>query len=133
MNKKEVIEIVGEETKRWESETGLVFIYREPSSREIINYKNSIQFRRRGKDFISKSAEQQLALADAILIDAEGLGYRTPEGKVEILDKTTKLADIAHLKVDGQSPRSWKDLIPATRKTQFIESIITGLEESEKN
>jgi len=133
MNKKEIIEIVGEETKKWESETGLIFIYREPTSREIINYKNSIQFRRQGKDFISKSAEQQLTLADAILVDAEGLGYRTPEGKIEILDKATKPADIAHLKVDGTPPRTWKDLIPATRKTQFIESIITGLEESEKN
>ena len=133
MNKKEVIEIVGQATKQWESEIGLVFIYREPTSREVINYKNNIGFRRRGKDFISKSAEQQLTLADAILIDAEGLGYRTPEGKVETLDKMTKPADIAHLKIDGQSPQNWKDLIPATRKIQFIESIITGLEESEKN
>lgn len=131
--KKEINYIIGEEEKLWEFEGGVGFFYREPTTREIVNYKNSVRFRRQGKDFISKAAEQQLVLADAIIVDLAGFGIKDLENKLCPLDKNTKPADIAHLKVDGAAPRSWKDLIPANLKFQFIEGLLGGTEEQEKN
>lgn len=130
---KEVIEIVGEEVKRWEFEDGIVFIYREPDTREIVKYNDSIKFSRRGKNFTTQSAESQIVLADTILIDVEGLGYRDPKKKVFALTCKTIPEEIAHLKVDGMAPRSWKDLIPPRRKTRFISELMAGTEELEKN
>jgi len=130
---KKIIEIVGEETKRWEFESGIVFIYREPSTREIVNYKNSIHYRRRGKDFVTKAAEPQIVLADAILIDVEGLGFPDLKKKPVPLTKNTTAEEMAHLKTEGGPPRNWKELVPARLKTRFIDELIVGVEEEEKN
>lgn len=128
-----IIEIAGEEKLFFELENGLKFFYRSPTSREIVNYKNSIKYRRQGKTFRTESAEQMLRLADSILTDVAGLGYRDSAGNVSVLDKNTRPADIAHLKVDGAAPATWRDLVPAIRKIQFIEGVLAGLEDEEKN
>jgi len=133
MDDNNFIMIAGEEELRYELENGLVFIHRPLTAKEMINYKNSIGYRRRGKVMITKSAEQQIKLADKIMLNIEGLGYRDPSGKVRVLNKDTKAADISHLKVDGVAPKSWKELVPALSKFQFIEGLIAGLEETEKN
>jgi hypothetical protein len=126
--------IVGE-NQRFVFDDDTVFIYREPTASEIVNYTNSIQIKRKGKAFQSKAGAQQLALADTILIDVEGFGYRGKDGKKIIpLNKDTKPEDIAHLAPDGIGPPiTWKYLIPATRKQVFIGQLIQESEEDEKN
>jgi hypothetical protein len=128
--------ILTDDNDRYEFENGVVFIYRQPTTREIVNYKNSIKFRRKGKDFTSQSAHQQLALAMEILINVEGAGYRDREGEAKTLDRTTVPEEIAHIQVEGRSPGTWKELLAMRRPLmmfQFIEEVLAGLEEIEKN
>lgn len=126
-------EIVGQEEYRTELDCGIVFVHRAPTAKEIIDYKNSIRYRKKGKDFTSLSGAQQVELADKILLDVERLGYKQQDGKVVALGAHVKSEDIAHIKVSGAAPKSWKDLVPALRKTQFIEKLIVGVEDEEKN
>jgi len=130
---KEIIYVVGEESKRWEFDSGIVILYREPTTREIINYRDQIKYRRSGKGFTAQSAERQIALADAIIEDVEGIGFKDKDGKVKRLERSVSAAEISHLKVDGTAPRGWKDLVPANLKCQFIDGLMGGIEEEEKN
>lgn len=132
-SKKSIVYVVGEETKTWEFENGVVFFYEEPTTQQIVSYKDGIHYRRRGKEFVARSTERQIILADEILRDVGGLGFKALEGEIKVLDKNTKPAEIAHLKIEGVSPKSWKDLIPAIMKTQFIEGLLGGIEEQAKN
>lgn len=125
--------IVGEEELTVQLDCGLIFTHRPPTAKEIVNYKNSLSFHKKGKAFSTKSAEQQLRLANDIIIDVKNLGYRNADGETEALGKHTRPEDIAHLKVDGAAPRSWKDLVPALQKIQFIEILLAGVEGEEKN
>lgn len=128
-----IVEMVGEVSRRYEFDDGLVFIHRNPTTREIVNYKNNVTFRRQGKGIKTQAAQQQLALADDILVDVGGLFYPAPDLKARALNKDTKPADIAHIKVEGAAPRAWKELVPAIRKIQFIETLLSGAETLEKN
>lgn len=132
-SKDEIIYVVGEELNRFEFENGIVFIYKDPTPTEVMKYKDNLQYRRHGKEFTTKSTRQQLVLADTILIDTKGLGFKDTEGKIKPLNKNTKAAEIAHKSIEGQAPQSWKDLVPARLKSFFIERIFVMMEEEEKN
>jgi hypothetical protein len=124
--------IVGEELSIT-LDCGVVFYHRAPTAQEIVKYKNSISFRKKGKSVTSQSAEQQLALADSLMIDVGRLGYKDAGGKLKALGKNTQPTDITHLKVDGSPPKSWKDLVPVLHKMTFIEMLLAGVEGTEKN
>jgi hypothetical protein len=129
----EIIYMIGDETNRWKLENGVVFIYRTPTTREIVNYENSIRVRRHGKNITAEASAQQIALADAITVDVEGVGYRDASGKKKRLGPKAGAEDIAHFRLDGQPPATWKDLIPAHFKTQFIRGLLAGLEEQDRD
>ncbi len=127
--------VLGLAEKRYEFEDGLVVVYREPSSKEVVDYNNSIYFRRRGKSYSTNLGEPQLALADKIIVDLENTVFVDAEGKQRPLNKSTKASELAHLKLgeEGRAPKSWKELLPAARKSQFISAVMGGMEEEEKN
>lgn len=136
MNNKEFADVLGQDLQRYQFENGVVFVYRQPTTSEFVRYKNSVQIRRQGKAFSTKAAEQQLELADRILVDVEKFGYVGADGKQKALDKNTKSDDLAHFKIDGKSPKNWKEAIILLRPPmmfQFIESVLAGMEEEEKN
>jgi hypothetical protein len=133
MSEHEFLGVAGEDSLVHELDNGIRIVYRPPTSQEIVNYKNSIGFRRKGKTLITKAAEQQLKLAEKIMTDIMHYGYRDKTGKVQPLNNTTKLEDIAHIKPEGAAPRTWKDLVPALYKIQFIEGVMAGIDGAEKN
>ena len=133
MSGKDIAIMVGEETNRFELDNGVVLIYRNPTTREYVKFKNSVKVRRSGKDVQVKSTEEELAFADRLIVDIEAVGYKGQDGKTKRLSAKTTAADIAHLKVDGAPPESWKDLVPAHLKSQFVNSLLAGIEEEDRD
>ena len=58
-----IIEVVGDAEKEYEFDDGLVFVHRDPTAREVINYKNSVAYRRVGADWNSHFPSRSLSPA----------------------------------------------------------------------
>jgi len=114
---------------------GAVLIYREPTTKEYIRYKDGISVGRHadGK-LITESTEMEIELANDILQDVEDFKFEKADGFEESLSKDTPISDLSHFEeAFGHPITSWKDVIPPVWKTRLVLKVQGLLDEQTKN